>query len=55
MSLLGEYHPSIEERMLALAKKVAAHALARQAPVFKSLYGRLVRSSDPLLRLVQNN
>ena len=55
LSLLGEYHLSIEERMLALAKKVAAHALARQATVFKSLYGRLERSSDPHVKLVQKN
>ena len=55
VSLLGEYHSTIEIRMLALAQKIAAHTLARQAAVFRSLYGRQERSTDPHVKLVQKN
>ena len=55
LSLLGEYSPVIEVRMLALARKIAAHALKRQATVFNSLYGRQERSSNPHVTLVQKN
>ncbi len=55
LSLLGEYSPVIEMRMLALAKKVAARVLERQTNVFNSLYGRQERSADPHVTLVQKS
>ena len=55
VGLLGEYNPVIEVRMLALAKKIAAHALERQANVFKTLYESQERSSEPHVTLVQKN
>ena len=55
LSLLSEYPPVIEVRMLALAKKIAAHVLKRQATVFNSLYGGQERSADPHVTLVQKH
>ncbi|NMY73516.1 NEL-type E3 ubiquitin ligase domain-containing protein [Pseudomonas sp. WS 5071] len=45
--LLGEYDPIIEQRMLALAKKIGAHAQARMPELFKSLYEKEEKSADP--------
>lgn len=53
--LVGEYSPVIEIRMLALAKKIAAHALKRETNVFKSLYESAQRSDEPHVALVQKN
>ena len=55
LSLLGEFNPVIEERMLALGKKIAAHALECQAKVFKTLYERQERSSDRHVALVKRS
>ena len=52
-ALLGEYNPIIENRMLALAKKIAAHALKREANLFRSIYENQEHSADPHVQLVQ--
>ena len=52
--LLGDYNPVIEARMLVLAKKIAAHALAREADVFNSVYRSLEKSTDEHAVVVQN-
>ncbi|MCU1728956.1 hypothetical protein NTD86_18390 [Pseudomonas sp. 7P_10.2_Bac1] len=54
-ALLGEYNPIIEHRMLALARKIAAHALKREANLFSSIYESLEYSADPYVKLVQKN
>lgn len=54
-ALVGEYSPVIETRMLALAKKIAAHALKREANLFRSVYESLEHSADPHVTLVQKN
>ncbi len=53
--LLGSYDPSIEERMLMLAKKIAAHALKHKARVFNALYEKKEQSLDPHVQLVQQH
>ena len=52
-TLLGEFDPIIESRMLALAKKIAAHALKREANLFRSVYESQEFSADPHVTLVQ--
>ncbi|WP_282364928.1 NEL-type E3 ubiquitin ligase domain-containing protein [Pseudomonas sp. PS01297] len=52
-ALLGEYNPIIENWMLALAKKIAAHALKREANLFRSIYENQEHSADPHVQLVQ--
>ncbi|MFP3518100.1 DUF6543 domain-containing protein [Pseudomonas sp. SIMBA_077] len=54
-TLLGSYDPVIEQRMLALAKKIAAHALKRKPQLFKSLYEKQETSSDPHVQLIQKH
>ncbi|MFP3518099.1 DUF6543 domain-containing protein [Pseudomonas sp. SIMBA_077] len=54
-TLLGEYDPILENRLLALAKKLAAHALKREANLFDSIYERQERSADPRVALVQKH
>ncbi|WP_314916825.1 NEL-type E3 ubiquitin ligase domain-containing protein [Pseudomonas helleri] len=54
--LLGEYDPIIEKRTLALAKKIAAHALKREANLFRSIYeSQEHNSADPHVQLVQKH
>ena len=52
-TLLGKYDPIIESRVLILAKKIAAHALKREANLFKSIYENQEHSADPHVTLVQ--
>lgn len=52
-ALLGGYDPIIENRILALAKKIAAHALKREANLFRSIYENQEHSADPHVQLVQ--
>lgn len=54
-TLLGSYDPVIEQRMLVLAKKIAAHALKRKPPLFNSLYEKQEQSSDPHVQLIQKH
>lgn len=51
--LLGDYDPSIEVRVLGLAKKLAANALKREANLFKAMYERAQSTSRPHVLLVQ--
>ncbi|NNA34598.1 hypothetical protein HBO97_08515 [Pseudomonas lundensis] len=55
LHLLGEYAPVIEQRMLALGKKLGEHALARMPDLFKSLYEKEEKSSDPHVQLIQRD
>ena len=55
LQLLGEYAPVIEQRMLALGKKLGEHALARMPDLFKSLYEKEEKSSDPHVQLIQQD
>ena len=52
--LLGEYPPILEARMLALAKKIAAHGLKRAAQLLRSVYENQEKSSDAQVLLVQD-
>ena len=54
-TLLGEYDPVVESRMLALAKGIATHALKREANFFKSIYENQEHSADPHVMLVQKH
>ena len=53
VALLGHYDPVIEQRMLSLGKRIAAHALDRKADLFKSLYEKEELSSDPYVQLIK--
>ena len=55
LHLLGEYAPVMEQRMLALGKKLGEHALARMPDLFKSLYEKEEKSSDPHVQLIQRD
>ena len=52
--LLGDYPPDIEARILALARKIAAHALTRATQLFSSVYESLEKSSDAHVVLVKD-
>lgn len=54
-SLLGEYSPDLETRVLMLAQKISGHALERKAQVFKSLYAHAQRSQNPQVKLIQRS
>ncbi|MFJ2332872.1 NEL-type E3 ubiquitin ligase domain-containing protein [Pseudomonas helleri] len=54
-ALLGGYDQLIDNRVFALAKKIAAHALKREANLFRSIYENQEHSADPHVQLVQKH